>query len=91
MPRFDKSKLAMTYEYDGFGMEREEMKKLHLPIIIEIDEDGYYIVTCPSFKGCHSYGETIDKALDNIREVIEICLEEKKNFLRYTQGLNNVI
>ena len=23
------------------------MDKLHLPIIIEIDEDGYYIVTCP--------------------------------------------
>jgi len=46
----------MTDEYDGIGMERLEMKKIHLPIIIEIDEDGYYIVTCPLFKGCHSYG-----------------------------------
>ena len=52
------------------------MKKLHLPIIIEVDEDGYYIVSCPLFKGCHSYGKTIDEALDNIREAIEICLEE---------------
>ena len=52
------------------------MKKLHLPIIIEMDEDGYYIVSCPSFKGCHSYGKTIDEALKNIREVINICLEE---------------
>jgi len=52
------------------------MKKLHLPIIIEMDEDGYYIVSCPLFKGCHSYGETIDEALENIREVIEMCLEE---------------
>ena len=52
------------------------MKKIHLPIIIEMDEDGYYIVSCPLFKGCHSYGETIEEALDNIREVIEICLEE---------------
>jgi len=52
------------------------MKKLHLPIIIEMDEDGYYIVSCPFFKGCHSYGETIDEALKNIREVIEMCLEE---------------
>jgi predicted RNase H-like HicB family nuclease len=34
------------------------MDKLHLPIIVEIDEDGYYIVSCPIFKGCHSYGET---------------------------------
>ena len=52
------------------------MKKLHFPIIIEIDEDGYYIASCPSFKGCHSYGETVDDALKNIREVIEMCLEE---------------
>ena len=54
------------------------MKKLHMPIIIEIDEDGYYIVSCPLFKGCHSYGKTIDEALENIREVIEMCLEETK-------------
>ncbi len=52
------------------------MKKLHLPIIIEVDEDGFYIVSCPMFKGCHTYGETIDEALENIKEVIELCLEE---------------
>ena len=52
------------------------MKKLHVPIMVEIDEDGYYIVSCPVFKGCHSYGKTIDEALANIREVIEMCLEE---------------
>ena len=50
--------------------------KVHLPIIIEMDEDGYYIVSCPTFKGCHSYGETIDEALKNIKEVIDICWEE---------------
>jgi len=54
------------------------MKKIHLPIIIETDDDGYYIVSCPLFKGCHSYGETIDEALENIREVIDMCLEETK-------------
>jgi predicted RNase H-like HicB family nuclease len=52
------------------------MNKLHLPIIVEIDEDGYYIVTCPIFRGCHSYGETIDEAMANISEVIDMCLEE---------------
>ena len=30
------------------------------------------------FKGCHSYGSTIEKALGNIKEVIEICIEEDK-------------
>ncbi len=54
------------------------MEKLHLHILVEIDEDGKYIVSCPLFKGCHSRGETIDEAMENIKEVIEMCLEETK-------------
>ena len=52
------------------------IQKFHFPIIVEMDEDGYYIVSCPIFKGCHTYGETIEEALENIKEVIEMCLEE---------------
>jgi predicted RNase H-like HicB family nuclease len=47
-----------------------------LPILIEQDEDGIYIVNCPNFKGCHSYGKTIAEAIKNIKEVIEMCLAE---------------
>jgi predicted RNase H-like HicB family nuclease len=56
----------------------ESMKKIHVPILIEVDEDGIYIVSCPLFKGCRSYGETIDEAMKNIREAIDLCLEEGK-------------
>lgn len=59
-------------------MKIAESKTLHLPIVIEQDEDDFYIVSCPVFKGCHSYGKTIDEALKNIREVIEMCIEEEK-------------
>ena len=54
-------------------------KILHLPIIVEQDEDNIYIVSCPVFKGCHSYGKSIEEALENIKEVIDICLEEEKD------------
>lgn len=54
------------------------MKTHHFPILIEQDEDNIYIVTCPTFKGCHSYGKTIDEAIQNIREVIEMCMEEQQ-------------
>jgi predicted RNase H-like HicB family nuclease len=57
-------------------MKIENNKILHLPILIEQDEDGVYIVSCPSFQGCHSYGNTVEEALSNIREVIDMCLEE---------------
>jgi predicted RNase H-like HicB family nuclease len=52
--------------------------KIHLPILIEQDEDKVYIVSCPTFKGCHSFGNTIDEAMKNIQEVIEMCLQEQK-------------
>lgn len=59
-------------------MVDKQLEKLHLPILIEIDEDGLYIVSCPLFKGCHSWGESIDDSMRNITEVIEMCLEETK-------------
>ena len=58
-------------------MKPAKPKMLHLPILVETDEDNVYIVSCPLFKGCHSYGKTIDIALENIKEVIDICLEEE--------------
>jgi predicted RNase H-like HicB family nuclease len=69
--------LLIIYEttLSSWGSKTE---KLHLPILIEMDEGGYCIVSCPLFRGCRSYGEMIDEALENIREVIEMCLEETK-------------
>jgi predicted RNase H-like HicB family nuclease len=52
------------------------MKILHLPLVIETDEDGVYIISCPTLSGCHSYGKTIDEALSNVKEAIDLCLEE---------------
>lgn len=53
------------------------MNTQHFPVVVETDEDGIYIVSCPTFKGCHADGKTIDEALANLKEVIEICLEEQ--------------
>ena len=52
------------------------MKRRHFPIIIEQDVDGVFIVTCPVFKGCHSYGSTIDEAIEHISEAIGACIKD---------------
>lgn len=54
-------------------------QKRHFPVLIEQDGDGVFIVSCPLFQGCHSYGKTIDEALANIQEAIELCLEERQD------------
>lgn len=45
-------------------------------VIIEQDEDGLYVGEVPQLKGCYSQGRTLDELIENIREVIELCLEE---------------
>ena len=53
-------------------------KKVHLPVLVEKDEDGFFVVECPLLQGCYTQGKTLDEALKNIHEVIELCLEEHK-------------
>ena len=50
-----------------------------LPLFVEKDEDGFYVVECPVFEGCYTQGKTLDEALRNIREVIDLVLEEQEN------------
>ncbi len=44
-------------------------------ITINRDEDGVWIAECPSIPGCVSQGQTRDKAVENVREAIRLCLE----------------
>ena len=50
--------------------------------ILDRDEDGVWVVECPSIPGCISQGATRDEAMANIREAIAACLE-----VRAEQGL----
>lgn len=52
------------------------MKNKEFYVVIERDEDGMYIGEVPQLKACYSQGETIDELMKNIREVIEMCVEE---------------
>jgi predicted RNase H-like HicB family nuclease len=44
-------------------------------VTVDRDEDGVWIVECPSIPGCISQGKTKKAALDKIRQAIQLCLE----------------
>ena len=44
-------------------------------VCLDRDEDGVWVVECPSIPGCVSQGATRDEAVANIREAIRGCLE----------------
>lgn len=49
-----------------------------LPVLLRPGEDGWIVAECPVIPGCISQGETREKALANIREAIELCLETQE-------------
>ena len=44
-------------------------------VFIEKGEDFGYVAHCPAIPGCHSQGDTIEEAIENIKDAIKSCLE----------------
>lgn len=55
------------------------MHKYIFTVLIEKDEDGMYVAEAPDLKGCYTQGETFEEVMQNIKEVIELCLEDQKD------------
>jgi predicted RNase H-like HicB family nuclease len=45
-------------------------------VVIEKDEDGFYVGEVPSLEGCYAQGRSIEELMHNLRDVIEMCIEE---------------
>lgn len=44
-------------------------------IVIERDEEGYYVASVPAIPGCHTQARSLDELIDRIRECIALCLD----------------
>lgn len=44
-------------------------------VIIERDQDGYYVAEVPELRGCHTQAKSLDELMERIREAILLCLE----------------
>lgn len=62
---------------------------MKLKVVLEPSDEGGYTVLVPSLPGCISEGETIDDALTNIREAIDLYLEpvEDDLFISEAEGV----
>jgi len=47
-------------------------------ILIEKDENGFFIATVPALRGCHTQAKSLDKLIERTKEAIELCLEVEK-------------
>jgi len=47
-------------------------------VVIERDDEGYYVASVPELPGCHTQARSLDKLMRRIREAIELCLEVER-------------
>jgi predicted RNase H-like HicB family nuclease len=48
---------------------------LKFAVVVERDEDGYYVASVPELPGCHTQAKTLDELTKRIKEAIEAYLE----------------
>lgn len=51
------------------------MDMLDFTVLIEQDEDGFYIAKIPELEGCYSQGNTLEEVLARVKEAAEVCIE----------------
>ena len=44
-------------------------------VVIERDEEGFYVASVPQLPGCHTQAESLDQVMERIREAIALCLD----------------
>ena len=46
-------------------------------VVIEKDEDGYFVASVPTLRGCHTQAKSLDILMKRVKEAIELCLERE--------------
>lgn len=50
-------------------------------VVVERDEDGFFVATVPSVPGCHTQARSLDELMERIKEAIALCLEDSDESL----------
>ncbi len=53
------------------------MKKREYTVIIERDEEGYFVAEVPELPGCHTQAKSLDTLMNRVKEAIGLCLDEQ--------------
>jgi predicted RNase H-like HicB family nuclease len=54
------------------------MSTYRYTVVVEQDEDGWYVASCPALQGCYTQGKTYEEALENIKDAIRLHIEARR-------------
>ena len=64
--------------------------KREFNVVIEQDEDGYFVASVPALRGCHTQAKSLDVLMRRIKEAIELCLEVEEPVSNQFVGVQRV-
>lgn len=67
---------------------KKRTKISQFKVVIEQDEEGWFVASAPAIPGCHTQGKTYEEVIKNIKEAIELCLEVAKDNKSYHQQID---
>ncbi len=60
-------------------------------VIIERDEDGYFVASVPELRGCHTQAKSLDVLMKRVKEAIQLCLEVEEPVSNEFIGIQRVV
>jgi predicted RNase H-like HicB family nuclease len=63
---------------------------LEFSVVIEKDEDGYFVASVPALRGCHTQAKSLDTLMERIKEAIALCLEVEEPVVNEFIGVQRV-
>lgn len=71
-------------------MSEKKQKLYNFTVLIEKDEDEFYVATVPALKSCYTQAKTLEELFPRIKEVIALCLEEQQPQLMQFVGIQQI-
>jgi predicted RNase H-like HicB family nuclease len=59
-------------------------------VVIERDEDGYFVASVPELRGCHTQAKSLDVLMRRVKEAIQLCLEVEEPVSNEFIGIQRV-
>ncbi len=59
-------------------------------VVIEKDEDGYFVASVPTLRGCHTQVKSLDVLMKRVKEAIKLCLEVEEPVANEFIGIQRV-
>ena len=64
--------------------------KREFSVVIEQDEDGYFVASVPALRGCHTQAKSLDVLMKRVKEAIALCIEVEEPVVNQFIGVQRV-